>query len=63
MNKLSVPMIFSPQNCSLDVLDGNLTANRREVADQLIATPPHTGLDEHQLAALGKLADRVLAEL
>lgn len=34
-----------------------------QVADQLIATPPHTGLDEHQLAALGKLADRVLADL
>ncbi|MBN1226616.1 MAG: tetratricopeptide repeat protein [Deltaproteobacteria bacterium] len=36
MNGLSVPMIFSPQNCSLAILDKILTPDRRKLATKLL---------------------------
>jgi len=36
MNGLSVQMIFSPQNCSLEILDKILTPDRRKLANKLL---------------------------
>ncbi|MEW6379468.1 MAG: hypothetical protein AB1611_07655 [bacterium] len=37
MSEISVQMIFSPQNCTLDLLDKTLTPDRRSLADSILA--------------------------
>ncbi|MCK4782522.1 MAG: hypothetical protein KAV87_02145, partial [Desulfobacteraceae bacterium] len=37
MNGIAMQMIFSPQNCSLELLDKTLTADRRKLAKQILA--------------------------
>ena len=36
MNDFSIHMIFSPQNCSLELLEATLTPKRRELAEDLL---------------------------
>ena len=38
MNGLSIQMIFSPQNCTLERLDATLTSDRRALADDIISS-------------------------
>lgn len=52
MTDLEVQMIFSPQNCSLEVLERTLTRSRRELAERLMAQidrMAETGTAHHNL--------------